>query len=161
MRTVRTYPEGYWEEHKTKSYWVELRRRDFDRVTNNVYHGKYQDLLDHLKKWRDHTSNVCDDNGNWLHYPGDYTDDECCGYALSCLQIVLESRIKILRKVANLYRAHRLEDMTVEARWDFVRPQLGWAHYTTEHTEQHLIEYPRHLLHVQRFKKTTQWNSST
>ena len=96
MRTVRTYPEGYWEEHKTKSYWVELRRRDFDRVTNNVYHGKYQDLIDHIKKWRDHPSNVCDLNGYWLHYPADYSDDECYGMAVAFLQSQLEDRVQIL-----------------------------------------------------------------
>ena len=153
MRQTRRYPVDFWEEHKNKSYWVTHKLRDLEQVLNNVHHGKYQDLIDHIKKWRDHPSNVCDLNGYWLHYPADYSDDECYGMAVAYLQSALEDRVHILKKVANLYRKHALEDMTVEDRWHFVSPKLKWKTFVTEHTYQHLVEYPPQLLHVQRFKK--------
>ena len=153
MRQTRRYPVDFWEEHKNKSYWVTEKLRDLEQVLNNVHHGKYEDVFEHIKKWRDHPSNVCDENGYWLHYPADYTDDECYGMAVAFLQSQLEDRVQILKKVANVYRKHALEDMTVEDRWHFVRPKLKWKGFVTEHTYQHLVEYPPHLLHVQRFKK--------
>ena len=153
MRQTRRYPVDFWEEHKNKSYWVTEKLRDLEQVLNNVHHGKYEDVFEHIKKWRDHPSNVCDENGYWLHYPADYTDDECYGMAVAYLQSQLEDRVQILKKVANVYRKHALEHMTVEDRWHFVRPKLKWKGFVTEHTYQHLVEYPPHLLHVQRFKK--------
>jgi len=160
MRQTRRYPVGFWEEHKNKSYWVTHKLEDLNRVLNNVHHGKYEDLFEHIKKWRDHPSNVCDENGYYLHYPADYTDDECYGMAVAYLKSQLEDRVQILKKVGNLYRKHALEDMTVQDRWHFVRPKLKWKGFVTEHTYQHLVEYPPQLLHVQRFKKPKQWNSS-
>lgn len=161
MRRVRRYPAGFWEEHKNRNYWITHKLSDLERVLNNVHHGKYEDVYEHIKKWRDHPSNVCDEYGNWLHYPAEYTDDECYGMAVAYLQMVLDKRVGILKKVANLYRKNALEDMTAEDRWRFVRPKLQWSSFVTEHTYQHLVEYPPHLLHVQRFKKAKQWNSST
>ena len=73
--------------------------------------------------------------------------------AVAYLQSQLEDRVQILKKVANVYRNHAMEDMTVKYRWHFVRPKLKWKGFVTEHTYQHLVEYPPHLLHVQRFKK--------
>ena len=160
MRQTRRYPVGFWEEHKNKSYWVTEKLRDLEQVLNNVHHGKYEDVFEHIKKWRDHPSNVCDEYGYWLHYPADYTDDECYGMAVAYLQSVLDKRVQILKKIANLYRKNALEDMTVEDRYRFVRPKLKWKAFVTEHTYQHLVEYPPQLLHVQRFKKPKQWNSS-
>jgi hypothetical protein len=160
MRQTRRYPVDFWEEHKNKSYWVTEKLRDLEQVLNNVHHGKYEDVFEHIKKWRDHPSNVCDENGYWLHYPADWTDDECYGMAVAYLQSQLEDRVQILKKVANVYRKHALEHMTVEDRWHFVRSKLKWKGFVTEHTYQHLVEYPPHLLHVQRLKKIKQWNSS-
>jgi hypothetical protein len=160
MRRERRYPAGFWEEHKNRNYWITYKLRDLEQVLNNVHYGKYEDIFNLIKKWRDHPSNVCDEDGNWLHYPADYTDDECYGMAVAHLQSALEDKIKILKKVANLYRKNALEDMTVEDRWRFVRPNLKWHGWVSEHTYQHLVEYPPHLLHVQRFKKAKQWSSS-
>jgi len=160
MRRVRRYPAGFWEEHKNRNYWISYKLRDLEQVLNNVHHGKYEDVYEHIKKWRDHPSNVCDEDGYWLHYPADYTDDECYSMAVALLQSQLEDRVQILKKVGNLYRKHALENMTVQDRWHFVRPKLKWKGFVTEHTYQHLVEYPPHLLHVQRFKKPKQWNSS-
>ena len=153
MRQTRIYPVGFWEEHKNKNYWVSEKLHDLELVLNNVHHGKYEDVYDHVKEWRDHPSNVRDENGYWLHYPADWTDDECYGMAVAYLQRQLEDRVQILKKVGNLYRKHALEDMTVEDRWHFVRPELKWKGFVTEHTYEHLVEYPPHLLHVQRFRK--------
>ena len=160
MRQTRRYAVGFWEEHKNKNYWITHKLEDLNRVLNNVHHGKYEDVYDHVKEWRDHPSNVCDENGYYLHYPADYTDDECYGMAVAFLQSQLEDRVQILKKVGNLYRKHALEDMTVQDRWHFVRPKLKWKGFVTEHTYQHLVEYPPHFLHVERFKKPKQWNSS-
>ena len=151
MRQTRIYPVGFWEEHKNKNYWITHKLEDLNRVLNNVHHGKYEDVYEHIKKWRDHPSNVCDENGNWLHYPADYTDDECYGMAVAYLQMVLDKRVRILKKLANLYRKNALEDMTVEDRYRFVRPKLKRNWLVTEHTYQHLVEYPPHLLHIKRF----------
>jgi len=153
----------YWDEDRgVKTNWRQECYSEFERVTNNVHHGQYQDLIDHIKKWRDHPSNVwIEDGGYHLHYDADMTDDECYGLSVAFLQSILENRIRTLKRLANLYRKHPLEHMTAEDRYDFVRPKLGWMHGATQHTQQHLVEYPRHLLHVQRFKKTKQWNSST
>ena len=144
----------YWDEDRgVETDWRQHCLSDLDRVLNNVHHGKYEDVFEHIKKWRDHPSNVCDEYGYWLHYPADYTDAECYGMAVAYLQSQLEDRVHILKKVANVYRKHALEDMTVEDRWHFVRPKLKWKAFVTEHTYQHLVEYPPQLLHVQRFKK--------
>ena len=61
---------NYWwdEDRGVETNWREECFSEFKRVTNNVYHGKYEDLLGHITKWRDHPSNVRDENGVWLHY---------------------------------------------------------------------------------------------
>jgi len=152
----------YWDTDRGRETdWVKHCMWDLERVLNNVHHGKYEDVYEHIKKWRDHPSNVGDEDGNWLHYPAHWTDDECYGMAVAYLQSVLDKRVRILKKLANLYRKNGLEDMTVEDRYRFVRPKLKWSCWVTEHTYQHLVEYPPHLLHVQRFKKLKRWNSST
>lgn len=145
----------YWDDLRgVKTDWRKERSFEFEWCLNNVHHGKYEDLLDHIKKWRDHPSNVwIEDGGYYLHYDADMTDDQCCGLAVAILQSTLERRVKHLKKIARLYRKHPLEHMTEEDRWDFVRPKLGWMHWSTEHTQQHLVEYPPHLLHIQRFRK--------
>ena len=144
----------YWDEDRgVETDWGEHCRSDLVRVLNNVHYGKYEDVFDHVKEWRDHPSNVCDENGYHLHYPADYTDDECYGMAISYLQSALEQRVQILKKVANLYRKNALEDMTTEDRWRFVRPKLKYHAFVSEFTYRHLVEYPPHLLHVQRFRR--------
>ena len=145
---------AYWDtDQGRETDWRRWQLEELKTVLNNVHYGKYEDLFEHVKKWRDHASNVCDEDGNWLHYPGEYTDDECYGMAIAHLQSTLEDRVKILKKVANLYRKNSLEAMTVEERYRFVRPKLKWFSFTTQHTYEHLIEYPPHLLHIKRFKK--------
>lgn len=145
---------AYWDtDQGRETDWKRWEMEELERVLNNVHYGKYEDVFEHVKKWRDHASNVCDEDGYWLHYPGDYTDGECYGMAVAYLQSALEHRLKILKKVANLYRKNSLEAMTVEERYRFVRPKLKWFGFVTKHTYEHLVEYPPHLLHIKRFKK--------
>ena len=109
----------YWDTDRGRETdWVKHCMWDLERVLNNVHHGKYEDVYEHIKKWRDHPSNVGDEDGNWLHYPAHWTDDECYGMAVAYLQSVLDKRVRILKKLANLYRKNGLEDMTVEDRQD-------------------------------------------
>ena len=145
----------YWDEDRgVETDWRQHCRADLARVLNNVHYGKYEDVFDHIKEWRDHPSNVwIEDGGYYLHYDADMTDDECYSMALFYLQGVLEDRVQILKKVANLYRKNSLEDMTAEDRWRFVRPKLKWKPFVSEFTYRHLVEYPPHLLHVQRFRR--------
>jgi len=146
---------AYWDtDQGRETDWKRWEIEELKRVLNNVHYGKYEDVFEHVKKWRDHPSNVCDEDGYSLHYPADYTDGECYGMAVAYLQRALEDRVKILKRVANVYRKNALEDMTVEDRYRLVRPKLKWHCWVTEHTYRHLVEYPPHLLHVQRFKRT-------
>lgn len=150
----------YWDtDQGRETDWEWWRMQDLEKVQNNVHHGKYEDVFEHVKKWRDHASNVCDEDGYWLHYPRDYTEDDCYGLAVAFLQCALDRRVRILKKLANVYRKNALEDMTVEDRYRFVRPKLKWCGFITEHTYRHLVEYPPHLLHVQRFKRTNDLNT--